>query len=477
MRKLSDIYEENVLQLDTLLAVNENFDILKKVLKIGKDELTFYFVDGLVKDGVMQKLMSGFATKKGLSDGCDGSAVGFMESSVNYVETDVTRDLDVMLSLVLSGVALMLGSTFGDEAILIDSRTYPARETDEPESDKVVRGPKDGFVETLIFNTALIRRRIRSTSLRMNHISIGEKSKTDIALIYMKGTAEERFVSEILTKLRDVKTESLTMGHQSLTECLIDKKWYNPFPKVRTTERPDAACAHLLEGHVLIVVDNSPEVMVLPTTIFDFMQETGDFYFPPLTGTYIRILRHVVFWLTLFMVPLWLLLVKNPDMISIGWSFLRLEDTGELPLIVQLLLVEFIIDVLRLASMNTPNMLTNSLSVVGGLILGEFAVEAGWLITEVILLMSFVAIANFTQRSLELGYAFKFMRMMLLILVELFDIWGFAAGIVLSATFLCTNRTITPKYSYLYPLIPFNGRALASLFLRLPKKIAESNKK
>ena len=157
MRKLSYIYEENVLQLDTLLEVNENFDILKKVLKVGSDELTLYFIDGFVKDTVMQKLMMGISSKKGLSDGCDGSAKGFMESSVPYVETDVTKDLDVMLTFVLSGATLMLGSTFGDEAIIIDSRTYPARETDEPESDKVVRGPKDGFVETLIFNTALIR--------------------------------------------------------------------------------------------------------------------------------------------------------------------------------------------------------------------------------------------------------------------------------------------------------------------------------
>ena len=476
MRKLSLVYEENVLQLDKLLAVNENFDIIKKVLSIGNDELTLYFADGFVKDTVMQKLMSDFGSMKSLAEG-GGCAAEFMNSSVPYVETETVKDLDLMLTAVLSGATLIIGSAFGNEAIIVDSRTYPARETGEPESDKVVRGPKDGFVETLIFNTALIRRRIRSTSLRMKHFSIGEKSKTDVALVYINGVADGDTVSDLQKRLSGLKTESLTMGHQSLTECLIGKRWYNPFPKVRTTERPDAACAQLLEGHILIVVDNSPEVMILPTTIFDFMQETGDFYFPPMTGTYIRLLRHVVFWLTLFMVPLWLLLVKNPDWLSSGWSFLRLEETGELPLIAQLFLVEFIIDVLRLASMNTPNMLTNSLSVVGGLILGEFAVEAGWLISEVILLMSFVAIANFTQRSLELGYAFKFMRMLMLILVELFGVWGFAAGLILSATLLCTNRTITPKYSYLYPLIPFNGRALASLLLRFPKSHADSDKK
>lgn len=477
MRKLSLVYEENVLQLDTLLSCSENFDIIKKVLKVGEHEITLYYIDGFVKDTVMQKLMMHFLSLKGLSDKSDGSADDFMRHCVPYVETEVLGDLDKMLTFVLAGATLMLGSTFGDKAIVIDARTYPARETGEPESDKVVRGAKDGFVETLIFNTALIRRRIRDTSLRMHYMSVGTQSKTDIAVCYMKGKADPKLVDEIKDKLSKVETGSLTMGHQSLAECLIQKKWYNPFPKVRSTERPDAACAQLLEGNVLIVVDNSPEVIVLPTTIFDFMQETNDFYFPPLTGTYIRLLRHLVFWLTLFMVPLWFLLIKHPDRISESWAFILPKDPGELPMIFQLLIVEFIIDVLRLASMNTPNMLTNSLSVVGGLILGEFAVSAGWLIPEVILLMAFVAIANFTQRSLELGYAFKFMRILLLLLVEFFGVWGFASGIVLTAVFLITNKTVNAKYSYLYPLIPFNGRALMSLFFRFPKKKAEIGKK
>ncbi len=469
MKQLSSDYKENVAFIDSLLASKENFDIIKKVLFIGEDQITLFYIDGFVKDTVMQKLMMHFLSLKSLSEKGDGSAESFVKHCVPHVETDVTDDTDLMLTFVLSGATLILGSTFKDNAIIVDARTYPARGTGEPESDKVVRGAKDGFVETLIFNTALIRRRIRDVDLRMHYMSVGDSSKSDVVVCFIKGRADDRLVEDVKKKILSVDTESLTMGHQSLCECLIKHRWYNPFPKVRTTERPDAACAQLLEGSVLIITDNSPEVLVLPTTIFDFMQETNDFYFPPLTGTYIRLLRHVVFWMTLFAVPLWFLLMKNPEWIPPSFDFIHPEKHGDLPLIVQLLLVEFIIDVLRLASMNTPNMLTNSLSVVGGLILGDFAVTAGWLIPEVILLMAFVAIANFTQRSLELGYAFKFMRIMLLIFTELFGVWGLLAGIVLIITFIATNKTATPRHSYLYPLIPFNGRALLSLFVRLPK--------
>ena len=259
------------------------------------------------------------------------------------------------------------------------------------------------------------------------------------------------------------------MGHASLAECLIRKKWYDPFPKIRYTERPDSAAAQLLEGSVIIICDNSPSVMVLPTSIFDFMQETNDFYFPPLTGSYIRIVRHAVFWMALYLVPLWYLLITHQQFVP-GWlEFIVPRETGRLPIIAQLLLAEFIIDGLRMASLNTPNMLSNSLSVVGGLILGDFAVSIGWLIPEVILYMAFVAIANFTQRSYELGYAFKFMRIVLLILTALFGLWGFSGGTLLTVYLVASNKTVNGKRSYLYPLIPFDAKAFKSLFVRVKK--------
>ncbi len=469
MRTLKNDYRENVSFFDSELRINESFDLLKKVIKIGKDELTLYYIDGFVKDTVMSKLMTYFLSLKGLDDKSTGSAEDFLKSHLPYVEAETVDDIDKMISTMLSGATLMLGSSFGKAAILIDSRSYPARDTTEPENDRVMRGARDGFVETLISNTALIRRRIRDTSLTVAYASVGSETKTDIAICYMEGKADPEYVSYLKDKLKNIKAKSLPMGHQSLTECLVKTGWYNPFPKIRNTERPDAAVAQILEGSVILLCDNSPEAMILPTTIFDFMQETNDFYYPPLTGSYLRLVRHLVFWSTLVLIPTWYLLIKNPGIVPDCLRFILPKEQAEIPIIAQLLLVEFILDGLKLASMNTPNMLANSLSIVGGLILGDFAVGVGWLIPEVILYMAYVSIATFTQTSYELGYAFKFLRVIILIFTALFNYVGYAAGLILTVVLICLNKTVNRRRSYLYPLIPFNGKALLSLYIRLKK--------
>jgi stage V sporulation protein AF len=466
MRRLQNSYAENVATFDKLLRISESFDILKKRLVVGSDELTFYYIDGFIKDTVMQKLMMHFLSLKKLPP----SAEQFTDEALPYVETDVSEDVDHMIQMALSGAAVVLGSTFNMCGIIIDARTYPARETAEPQGDRVIHGARDGFVETLIFNTSLIRRRIRDTALTMSYMSIGKSSKSDIVICYMSDRADKDFVSYVKKKLSSIKTDSLTMGHQSLAESLIKTRWYNPFPKIRITERPDVAAAQLYEGSIIILIDTSPPAMILPTSIFDFLQETNDFYFPPLTGSYIRAVRHVIFWLTLFLIPIWYLMTKYPESVPSFLSFALPKEPGLVPIIAQLLIVEFVVDGLKMASMNTPDMLSNSLSVVGGLILGDFAVGLGWLIPEVIILTAFVAIANFSQRSYELGYAFKFLRIMLLILSAIFGIWGFMVGFAIIIILLATNKTVNGECRYLYPLIPFDGKALATVLFRVRKK-------
>ena len=380
-------YRENVKRMDEALRVNENFDLIKKPLYIGKQEITLYYIDGFVDGGSMNKLMIYFLSLNSLGkpseEGGEAAARYFAEHHLPYVEGEVTANAEMMVQMLLSGTTLILGETFERYALIVDSRTYPTRSVDEPETDRVMLGSRDGFVETLVFNTALIRRRIRDTALTMKYMSIGTRSKTDVVMCYLEGQADPKYVSQLQKKLESIRTNALTMGHESLAELLIHQRWYNPFPKIRYTERPDVAAAQVLEGSVLIICDNSPEVMVLPSTIFDFMQETNDFYFPPLTGTYIRVVRHVVFLATLLLVPIWFLLTKNPQVTPTWLQFVLPESPGKTSIFVQLMLVEFMIDGLRMASMNTPSMLSNSLSVVGGLILGDFAVDIGWLIPEV----------------------------------------------------------------------------------------------
>lgn len=470
MKKLSQDYRENVAALDEILAVGDNFDILKKTLIIGKDELTLYFIDGFVKDAVMQKMMVHFLSLKSLGERTDRSAQDFLFHNIPYVEADVSDDVDVIVQMMLSGATVILGSSFLNRGIIVDARTYPARETAEPENDRVIKGARDGFVETLIFNTALIRRRIRDPRLKMSYMSVGTRSKTDVVVCYIEDKADMNYVEKLKRRISEVNTEALTVGMQSLVECLIPNRWYNPFPKVRTTERPDAAAAQLMEGNVLVICDNTPEVMVLPASLLDFMQDTNDFYFPPLTGSYLRIIRYLIFFMTLLLMPLWLIAIHHPEAVPPWLEFILPKESGRLPIIIQIFLAEFIIDGLRLASMNTPGMLSNSLSVIGGLILGDFSIQIGWLIPEVVVYGAFVAIANFAQRNYELGYAFKFLRLILLVLTWFWSFWGFAAGLLLCFALLVSNKTLDGEHSYLYPLIPFNAKALKRMIFRVKKQ-------
>ena len=469
MRKFSPDYALNVEILDKELNVAENFDIIKREMIINAHKVVMYYVDGFVTAAIMQKLMMHLVTLKEFGNTESGSIEEFVKRSVPSVEVDPCYDIDSAEKQVLSGCSLIVSDAFYDGAIVVDARSYPARVTAEPENDKVMRGSRDGFVETMIFNTAMIRRRIRDTRLVVKYASVGERSKTDISIVYIKGKANEKYVKEIDKRINAIKTDSLVMGHQSLIECLVKHKWYNPFPKVRCTERPDAACASILEGSVVVICDNSPEALILPTGIFDFLQETDDYYFPPLTGSYLRIVRQLVFWSAIVLTPVWYLLITNPQFMPQGLEFLIPRDAGHVPILAQLLIVEIVIDGLKLASLNTPSVMSNSFGVIGGLLLGDFAVQIGWLSADVIFYMAIVSIASFTQSNYELGYAFKFIRMITLILIALFDIWGLIAGFVIGALLVSTNSTVNGKRSYLYPLIPFNKEALSRLILRRKK--------
>lgn len=468
-QRLTSSYDDNVLMMDRLLRVDMSFDIIRRPMQVGSTRMVMYYIDGFTQTASMQKLMMHLLTVRDFGDKSGNAAEVFSATNLPTVEAEVTDSIDTLILMTLSGCCAFLCEGFGANAIVIDLRTYPAREASEPENDRVMRGSRDGFVETLIFNTAMIRRRIRDTALTVEYINAGKSSRTDLALVYMADKADMQYVKKLGDKIRHLTTDSLILGHQSVAECLIQDRWYNPFPKIRMTERPDAAAASILEGNVILLCDNSPEAMIFPTTFFDFLQETDDFYFPPLTGSYLRLLRHIVFWLTVALTPTWYLLLKNPAWIPPWLSMIIPQNPGALPILAQLFLTEFALDGLKLASLNTPNILSNSLSVVGGLLLGDFAVTVGWLSPDVILYMAFVGISNFTQSSYELGYAFKYMRMLILLLTAIFNVWGYVAGWLITIVLVATNKTVNGKRNYLYPLIPFNGKALLSLLIRVKK--------
>ena len=466
MEKISNDYRENVRVLDGLLGVGRSCDMVSRDYLIGGRRARLWVVDGFGSDSILERMGAFWLTLKpenvvGLTEMQD-----FLDRYITFSESNVTFDISDAVTSVFLGKSLLAVEGLAGVA-LMDAKGYPSRSVHEPPDGKVLRGSHDGFVEAVVPNMALLRRRIRDPHLTMEGHKVGSRTHNDAVLCYLDDKVDQDLLRKLRGKLLGLDVRSLSMAQESLAEAIRPKQWYNPFPKVRYTERPDAAAASIMEGSIVLMVDNSPSVMILPTGFFDFTQESNDYYFPPLVGTYLRVLRVTVFLLSLFITPAWYLMVSEPNRLP-GWlNFLSSPEPVSLSLLSQLLVVEFLIDVLKLASLNTPDSLSNSFSMLGALVLGDFAVQAGWLGPEVLVYMAFVSVAGFAQPSYELGYAFKLLRVALLLVTAAFDVWGFCLGVVGIFILLCTTKPLVGK-GYLYPLVPFNGKALLRLLIREP---------
>ena len=466
MEKISNDYRENVRVLDGLLGVGRSCDMVSRDYLIGGRRARLWVVDGFGSDSILERMGAFWLTLKpenvvGLTEMQD-----FLDRYITFSESNVTFDISDAVTSVFLGKSLLAVEGLAGVA-LMDAKGYPSRSVHEPPDGKVLRGSHDGFVEAVVPNMALLRRRIRDPHLTMEGHKVGSRTHNDAVLCYLDDKVDQDLLRKLRGKLLGLDVRSLSMAQESLAEAIRPKQWYNPFPKVRYTERPDAAAASIMEGSIVLMVDNSPSVMILPTGFFDFTQESNDYYFPPLVGTYLRVLRVTVFLLSLFITPAWYLMVSEPNRLP-GWlNFLSSPEPVSLSLLSQLLGVEFLIDVLKLASLNTPDSLSNSFSMLGALVLGDFAVQAGWLGPEVLVYMAFVSVAGFAQPSYELGYAFKLLRVALLLVTAAFDVWGFCLGVVGIFILLCTTKPLVGK-GYLYPLVPFNGKALLRLLVREP---------
>ena len=441
-KKISASFEDNIRYMNEILPVNESFDLIRREMEIGGKASVFYYIDGFIKDEAMLKIMDSFLSVS--EEDMPEDAEGFIRKNVPYVEVDILEDFDQVIRNVLSGPAVLFINGY-KECIAIDCRTYPARSVDEPDKDRSLRGSRDGFVETIVFNTALMRRRIRDPHLVMEMTEAGQTSRTDIALCYMSDRVDPELLKNLKDRIESLQIDDLRMNQQSLAEALFKRKWFNPFPKFKFTERPDTAAACLLEGKVVILVDNSPSAMILPTSILDMIEEANDYYFPTVTAVYLKVTRALITIATVFFTPLYLLFMQNQDWLPEAFEFVAVRDTVNIPLIFQFLLLELSIDGLRLAAMNTPTMLSTPLSVIAGIVMGEFSVQSGWFNSEVMLYMAFVAVANYTQPNFELGYALKFMRLMLLVLTAVFDLYGFIIGCILVVCFLIFNKTLSGR--------------------------------
>ncbi len=463
MYEMTDSASENAGHFARITGPERNFDIINKKINVGGRAAQFFMIDGFTKDEIMEKLMESFMALK--PEDIPGKTEDFVKL-VPYIEVTPKNTLKEAADDLLMGMVCMFVDGYKC-CFVIDCRTYPARSVSEPWKDRVLRGSRDGFVESIVANVTLIRRRIRTTDFCVEIMNAGTMSNTDIAFAYIKGKADMKLLADLKKRVEEIKVEALTMNIESLAEVLLRGPFINPFPKFKYSERPDSAAAAIYDGNIVILVDNSPAVLVVPTSVFDVIEEADDYYFPPLTGTYIKLSKYLLTIMSLILTPLWVVFLRNPGMVPEWLKFIMIEEGGStVPVILQLMILEFCIDGLRLAAVNTPTLLTTPLSIIAGIVVGEYAVSSGWFDPESMLYMAFVTVGTYTQASYELGYAIKFFRMIMLILAWFFGIWGFIAGIVMFVLCMAFNRTISEK-SYLYPLIPFNGKMLARKLFRL----------
>ena len=324
MELFSANYEENTRALDDLLGVGRCFDMISRDLYVGGRRARMWVVDGYGDDAVIERMLSFWLPLRDVSDA--QTMQQFIDRYITFNEVNAEKSVKNTVTSVFLGKMALLVEGY-DECALIDAKQYPARGVEEPSSGKVLRGAHDGFIETLVANAALLRRRIRDPQLTLEGHKVSDCSRADVVLCYLENKVDRKLLDEVRQKLAKIDVRSVSMSQESIAEAMMGKKqWWTPFPKVRYTERPDAATACVMEGDIVVLVDNSPAAMILPTHFFDFVQEANDFYFPPLIGTYLRILRIVVFLLTMFITPVWFLLVKDPSRTQAGLEFLAIDS-------------------------------------------------------------------------------------------------------------------------------------------------------
>lgn len=462
-KQVSKDFQENISYLSKRLGVKKSFDVIQLDLEYADRKMALFMVDGFVKDDILHLLMK-YLSRVSPEDLKEATLDKLLKTYIPYIEIDKSDDLNSVVNSVLSGPTALVVDGI-EEVILIDARTYPVRGPQEPDMERVVRGSRDGFVETIVFNTALTRRRVRDRSLRMEYLQVGRRSKTDVVVCYLEDIADLDHVRDLKESLNKIDTDGLPMAEKTVEEYIAGRH-FNPYPMVRYTERPDTAAAHLFEGHVIIFVDGSPSAIITPTTFWHHLQHAEEYRNKPIVGAYLRIVRFLAVWTSIFLLPLWYLLAQNPDLLPPGLEFIGIEEQGHIPLIIQFLIIELGIDVLRMAAIHTPSSLATALGLVAALMIGQVAVEVGLLTYEVVLYLSIAAIGTFATPSYELGLANRIFRIVLLLFTASLGVIGFVVGVAGWVILLARMKSF--NVPYLYPFIPFDYKAMIDVLLRAP---------
>jgi len=461
--KLFNSLEEAEYFLKEHFGDGESFDVNIKHLFVKDLPVLCAYISGLVDGVMLTQLLSNLLPDEDIDIEDEKE---YFEAYFNHQGRSEETEQRAFLLAILSGqVAFVTKSGYGYVA---EIRNYPGRTPEEPDNEKVIRGSRDGFIEGISQNVALVRRRIRNSNLRFELHKISEIGQTDVALAYIKDIANDEMLDKLRQRLGQIHHDGLTMADKSLEEWLFKQK-FHPVPFVRYTERPDITAAHLIEGHIIIMVDTSPSVMIVPATIFHLLQHAEEYRQAPTVGTFVRFMRYSGVAFGLFLLPLWYLFATHGTYLPDALSFLGEKEKSHVPILLQILIGDTGIEFLRMAAIHTPSPLSTAMGLVAGVVIGQIAINVGLFSPEVVLYTAISAILTFIIPSYELGISIKLFRLMLLIMSGIWGVNGLFIGIFILFTYLCSLRPM--QAPYMWPLIPFFPLAMLRVLVRFPMTV------
>ncbi|MGI5902001.1 MAG: spore germination protein [Desulfitobacteriia bacterium] len=464
---ISKNYQENIEYLNSKLGVPESYDVVLRELNIGGKKLAIYSINGMVGRPESNLILEAFNEIERAD--LVINALEKLKAKTIDLQVSEVEAMDEVFYFLLSGtmVVIIEGK---EQALVIDVRTYPARMPEEPDVERVTRGSRDGFTETLVFNSALIRRRLRDPGLRMKVVKTGGRSQTDVCIAYIEDITNPEMVKHIEKNIKDIKIDGIPMAEKSVEEFILGSKFWNPYPRVRYTERPDVATIHLLEGNVLIMVDTSPSVIIAPCTMWHHVQHAEEYRQEPVVGAYLRWVRFFAILASVFLLPLWLAAALNLHLLPESLQFIGVSEGAKIGLLFQVLVGEIAIDMLRMAAIHTPSPLATALGLIAVFMLGDVAIEVGLFTSEVVMYLAIAAVGTFATPSYEFAQANRLARIFLVLMAGLFNFWGLGIGVVLLFILLLQTRSF--GVPYLWPLIPLDIKALSTIIIRRPVPIA-----
>lgn len=390
------------------------------------------------------------------------------KATISVAEKKQVENLDDVMSSFLSGDTALLIEGW-NKALIIGTKGWASRGISEPDSEVVLRGPREGFTETIRINTSMIRRRIHSDKLKIESRKIGTYTQTDVAVLYMDGIINPKIVKEVHKRLDGIN-EVDSILETGCIEQYIEDHPYSPFPQIQYTERPDKVVAYLLEGRVIIMVDGSPNCLIVPTVFIQFLQSPEDYYSRILMSTVLRWVRFIGVFTAVTLPALYIAITTfHQEMIptSLALSIAGAREGVPFPAFVEAFAMEISLELLREASVRLPGAIGSTLGIVGALIVGQAAVEAKLVAPQMVIVVALTAIGSFTVPSFAASIPLRLIRFPLMIFGAILGLYGVALGWIAILIHMISLKSF--GYPYMEPLAPLRVSELKDVFFRSPR--------